>query len=96
MADEWYRKHIDERCLENSRQHTYIEIMNIKRLPLPDDIIQHMILQVKLTCIETSQKRNRQKLHAQIHTESYYKRGLYASASRVIYQDIYIPQKEDK
>lgn len=95
MADEWHRNHINEMLLTNERQHTYMEIMNIKRLSLPDDIISHMILQVKLSCIESSQKRKKQKLHSQIHTQSYYKKGLYSCVSRVIYEDIYI-QENDK
>tara|TARA_R110002050_G_scaffold50613_4_gene117011 strand:+ start:260 stop:544 length:285 start_codon:yes stop_codon:yes gene_type:complete len=77
MAHEWYQSSLNQGLEENHNRMIFKALHFSKLLSLPDDIIGHIQLQIKLDELERRQKDYHLKMIRQLNTQSYYKQGLF-------------------
>ncbi len=82
MADEWHRTFICNQLKENHRDMVYQTLHFAKTLPLPDDVLSHIRLQIKLDEIQRYSKDLKIVMLRQLSTQSYYKQGIFATLNQ--------------
>jgi len=77
MADDWHREYVNQRLNDNRKTDIYKTLHFIKTLSLPDDVLDHMRLQVKLDEMQRTQKTRWGGVIKQIGVASHYRQGMY-------------------
>ncbi len=77
MSHIWYQKWLNDALQEKHRASVYRSLLVVKTLPLPDDVLIHIRLQIKLDEIQRHSVVTFGVMKAELSLYAFYRKGLF-------------------